>query len=282
MGARRAIAIFSVKGGVGKSTISAGLCYALRDKGYKDKVGYQEVDISGTSGHRAFGVNPPRLGLDTKNQKLLPPLVDGIRMFPLASKFTESACVGWRSSDRELQLSSGDKVIDKGRTGFIEEILTRAVDWGDVEWLVLDLPPSTSDETFAFFKCLPDLYGVVLISQPSEISVVGLRKTIDFLKTNQKSILGLVENMAVCLCPQCGAEFYPFVSAGVDLKKLAREEGIPFLVSIPQVSDMSQLKPYFDELAEKVIKAEGKVLKQDVLSMGARLERGIIKKGLGL
>lgn len=274
------IAVFSVKGGCGKSTVSAGLCYALRDRGCK--VGYQEVDTSGTSGHRAFGINPPRLGLDTRNQKLLPPLVDGIRMFPLASKFTESACIGWRSSDRELQLSSGDKVIDKGRTGFIEEILTRAVDWGSLDYLVLDLPPSTSDETFSFFNCLPDLLGVILISQPSEISVVGLRKTIDFLKREEKPILGLVENMALCLCPQCGTEFYPFVSRGVDLKKLARQEGIAFLVSIPQVDTMDKLKPYFDELADKVIGAEGKVLKQDVLSIGARLERAVIKKGFGL
>lgn len=275
----REIAVQSVKGGVGKSTISAGLCYALRDKG--SKVGYLEVDISGTSGHRAFGVDPPRLGLDTKNQKLIPPLVDGIRMFPLASKFTEAACVGWRSSDRELQVG-GDKVIDKGRTGFIEEILTRAVDWGDTEWLVLDLPPSTSDETFAFFKCLPELYGVILVSQPSEIATVGLRKTIDFLKTNQKPILGLVENMGEVLCPYCSEKFYSFTSERIDLVSLAKREGIPFLVSIPQVSDMSQLKPYFDELADKVIKAEGKVLKQDVLTMGARLERTIIKKGLGI
>ncbi|GAJ00023.1 unnamed protein product, partial [marine sediment metagenome] len=73
------IAVFSVKGGCGKSTVSAGLCYALRDRLGWDKVGYLEVDISGTSGHRAFGLNPPRLGLDTKKQKLIPPLVDGIR-----------------------------------------------------------------------------------------------------------------------------------------------------------------------------------------------------------
>ena len=274
------IAVFSVKGGCGKSTVSAGLCCALRDRGYK--VGYQEVDTSGTSGHRAFGVNPPRLGLDTKNQKIIPPLVDGIRMFPLASKFTESACIGWRSSDRELQLSSGDKVIDRGRTGFIEEILTRAVDWGNLEWLVLDLPPSTSDETFSFFNCLPDLFGVILISQPSEISVVGLRKTIDFLKREERPILGLVENMALCLCPQCGKEFYPFVSGGVDLKKLAGDQGIPFLASIPQADNMDRLKPYFDELADKVVKAKARVMKQDVLSIGAKLERAVIKKGLGL
>ncbi|GAI96514.1 unnamed protein product, partial [marine sediment metagenome] len=129
---------------------------------------------------------------------------------------------------------------------------------------------------------LPELYGVILVSQPSEIATVGLRKTVDFLKSNRNPILGLVENMAMCLCPQCGATFYPFTSPRVDLRTLAREDGIPFLLSFPQVSEMSQLKPYFDELAEKVIKAEGKVLKQDVLTMGARLERTIIKKGLRL
>jgi len=273
------VAIFSVKGGVGKSTVSAGLCYALRDKGYK--VGYLEVDISGTSGHRAFGIDPPRLGLDTKNQKLIPPIVSGIRMFPLASKFTESACVGWRSSDRELQVG-GEQVIDKGRTGFIEELLTRAIDWEDTEWLVLDLPPSTSDETFAFFDCLPELCGVILISQPSAIAVVGLRKTIDFLKGNQKPILGLVENMGKVLCPYCSQEFYSLASQRIDLVSFAKREGIPFLVSIPQVSDMSQLKPYFDELADKAIRTEGKVLKQNPLSAKARLERALIKKGLGL
>lgn len=275
------IAIQSVKGGVGKSTVSAGLCYALRDRLGWDKVGYLEVDLSGTSGHRAFGISPPRLGLDTRNQKLIPPLVDGIRMFPLASKFTESACVGWRSADRELKVG-GDKVIDKGRTGFIKELLTGAIDWGNIEWLVHDLPPSTSDETFAFFKCLPDLLGVILISQPSEISVVGLAKTIDFLKGEGKPILGLVENMAFGHCPHCGYEFYPFVSRGVDLKKLVKQEGIPFLVSIPQVDDMNKLKPYFNELADKVITSKGKVLKQDVFSVGAKLERGVIKKGMGL
>ena len=276
------VAVFSVKGGCGKSTVSAGLCYALRDSGYRDKVGYLEVDISGTSGHRAFGIKPPKLELDTKNQKIIPPLVNGIRMFPLASKFTEAACIGWKRSDRELTLSSGDKITDKGRTGFIEELLTRAVDWRNTEWLVLDLPPSTTDETFTFFRCLPQLFGVILVSQPSEISVVGLAKTIDFLRREERPILGLVENMATCLCPYCGQQFYPFVSGGVDLKKLAEEEGIPLLVSIPQVDDMEKLAPYFAELANRVITGRGKVLKQDIFSMGARLERAMIKKGLGL
>jgi ATP-binding protein involved in chromosome partitioning len=276
------IATFSVKGGVGKSTVSAGLCRALTKIGYYDKVGYMETDISGTSGHRAFGMDAPRMQMDTLNEKLVPPLVNGIRMFPLASKFTESACVGWQSTDRELLLSDGDKVTDKGRTEFIKALLTKVVDWRETEWLVLDLPPSTSEETFTFFDCIPDLYGVILVSQPSEIACVGLLKTIDFLKNKEKPILGLVENMAMCLCPHCNKEFYPFTSKGVDLKKLAKDEEIPFLISIPQVDDMAKLDQYFITLARQVTAGPGKVVGQYIFSRRAKWKRGVIKTAMDL
>ena len=265
------VAVFAVKGGVGKSTVSAGLCRGLKERGLK--VGYLEIDISGTSGHRAFGIEPPRLLLDTENEKIIPPVIDGIRMFPLASKFTESACVGWQSNDKTLRLSNGETAVDKGRTGFIKDILTRVVDWRDTEWLILDLPPSTSDETFTFFECIPDLHGVVLVSQPSEIACVGLLKTLDFLRTTERPVLGIVENMASCLCPRCGATFYSFTSKGVDLRKIAKEQDVPFLISLPQVDDMGKLQPYFYELAGKVMSGSGRVIKQDVLSRVAKAKR---------
>jgi ATP-binding protein involved in chromosome partitioning len=276
------IAVFSVKGGVGKSTVSAGLCRGLVNLGFRDRVGYMEIDISGTSGHRAFGIDAPRLELDTMGEKLVPPLVNGIRMFPLASKFSENACVGWQSTDRELQLSDGDKVTDRGRTEFIKALLTKVVDWKDTEWLILDLPPSTSDETFVFFDCIPDLYGVILVSQPSEIACVGLLKTIDFLKNKEIPVLGLVENMAACLCPYCNKEFYPFTSKGVDLKKLARDQDIPYLISIPQVDSMDKIEPYFRKLAATVMAAPGKVVGQYVFSKRAKLKRGLISTAMNI
>jgi ATP-binding protein involved in chromosome partitioning len=276
------IATFSVKGGVGKSTTSAGLCQGLTRLGFKNRVGYMEIDISGTSGHRAFGIDPPRVLLDTEREKLIPPLVNGIRMFPLASKFSENACVGWQSVDKELILSDGNTVINKGRTEFLKAILTKVTDWQDTEWLVLDLPPSTSEETFAFFECVPDLYGVILVSQPSEIACVGLMKTIDFLKNNRKPILGLVENMAMCLCPYCEKEFYPFTSKGVDLKKLARDEDIPFLISLPQVDAMVKLDPYFDKLAKYVVEHPGKIIGQSMFSPGAKFKRKALKTALNM
>jgi len=275
------IAVFAVKGGVGKSTVSAGLCRGLTELGFYDHVGYLEIDISGTSGHRAFGMEAPRLGLDTESEKLIPPLINGIRMFPLASKFTESACVGWQSNDRVFKLSDGDEVNAKGRTDFIKAILTKVVDWKDTDWLVMDLPPSSNEETFTFFECIPDLYGVVLVSQPSEIACVGLLKTIDFLKNEQVPVLGIVENMAACLCPYCNKEFYPFTSKGVDLKKLAKDRDIPYLLSIPQVDSMEKLEPYFLSLAKMVVAGPGKVVDQYVFSKRAQLKRSVVKTTLG-
>jgi len=276
------VAVQSVKGGVGKSTVSAGLCYALRDGGYK--VGYLEVDISGTSGHRAFGIEPPRLGLNTETSQLVPPAVDGIRMFPLASKFTEDACVGWRESDSVIALSDGSEAKDPGRRGFIQEILTRGVDWGDTEYLILDLPPSSGQDVMSFYDYITDLFGVLLVSQPSEIAVVGLLKTLDFLKGKEKPIIGLVENMGSCLCPHCNRYFYPFASKGVDLRRLAKDEGVPFIISLPQVDAMERLKPYFDNLAAYVISSKPRVFRQSFLGGGQRAIRNFEKlfvKGVG-
>jgi len=272
----------SVKGGVGKSTVSAGLCFALRDRGYK--VGYLEVDISGTSGHRAFGIEAPRLGLNTETSQLVPPVIDGIRMFPLASKFTEDACVGWRESDSVIALSDGSVYKDPGRRGFIQEILTCGVDWGDTEYLILDLPPSSGQDVMSFYDYIPNLFGVLIISQPSEIAVVGLMKTLDFLKGQEKPIIGLVENMGRCLCPHCNRYFYPFTSKGVNLQRLAKDEGIPFIVSIPQVDAMERLGPYFDELAQYVINCQPRVHCQSVLGGGQKAIRDFEKffiRGIG-
>jgi len=273
----RKIAIWRVKGGCGKSTVCAGLCYSLRDKGFK--VGYLEIDLSGTSGHRAFGIDPPRLNLDTREGKLIPPVVEGIKMFPLASHFSEEACVAWRMGQTEIDLGDQRELVP-GKVDFIKSILTDAVDWGDLHWLILDLPPSSDDSTFTFFEVLTDLYGVILVTQPSRISVVGMTKTLDFLKVNGKPILGLVENMAFALCPHCGGEFYPFTSERAEIDKLAKKEGLPVLGSIPQAQDMGQLKSYFDELASRLVKTRPRVLRHKVFSKRVRARGKRVEVGL--
>jgi hypothetical protein len=109
-----------------------------------------------------------------------------------------------------------------------------------------------------------------------------LLKTIDFLKNEQVPVLGIVENMASCLCPFCNNEFYPFTSKGVDLKKLAKDKDIPYLISIPQVDSMERLEPYFLSLAKMVVAGPGKVVDQYVFSKRAGLKRSVVKTTLDI
>jgi len=271
----RKIALWATKGGVGKTTLTASLARALRDLGFK--VGAMDLDITSTGLHKAFSLpGDLRLGLDTSAEKMLPIEKDGVKLFCLAWKLTEDVCVGWREEGKKMEVL-GEKKWFPGRKDFLEEVLTKTVEWGDLDFLLYDLPPSSGTDTWVFFDQAPDLYGIIAISQPSAISVVGLKKTIDFIKREQRPILGLVENMASFICPECGKETYPFTSDRIDLKEFARKAKIPFLCSIPQCPDMERLEPHFRRLAEEVLNAEPKVLRQDVFSMKDRLERGIIK-----
>ena len=266
------VAIFSIKGGVGKSTVSAGFCRALRDRDYK--VGYCEIDISGTSGHRAFGLaTPPPLQVDTATSKIVPPLVEGIKMLPLASKFSEDACVTWRVDGREIQIPDGSTIVDRGRIGIIQDLLTGGVDWGDLDWLVYDLPPSSSEESFSFFELISELFGVIIVSHPTSLSTVGAKKTIDMLKTVQQPVIGLVENMSYFLCPNCGTSVYPFLDAKSNMVALCHQYRIPLLVSIPQSNDPAQLKVYFDTLVTRVLTVKPRILKQEIFTKSNRFKR---------
>ena len=274
------IAIWATKGGVGKSTVTAGLAHGLRDLNFK--VGAMDLDITSTGLHRAFNLLPDlRLPLDTAAERILPLEIDGVKLFCLAWKLTEDACVGWREEGREATVLGEQRHIP-GRRDFLTEILTRTVEWGELDFLLYDLPPSSGVETWVFFDSTPDLHGVIVVSQPSEISIVGLKKTIDFLKREERPILGLVENMAFYLCPHCGQESYPFSSRGKDLKHFAKHQGVPFLGSLPQSANTELLKPYFAQLAETVKGATPRVLKSDIRSLRRRVERGVIKGVLRL
>lgn len=269
------IALWSCKGGTGKSTVTAGLAKALADKGLK--VGAMDLDVTSTGLHKAFFLpGNLRVGLSTGAEKMLPLSIEGIKLFCLAWKFTEDACVGWREEGIE-EIVAGERKRFPGRKDFLEEVLTKTIDWGnDLDFLLYDLPPSSGTDIFVFFDKTPDLYGVILVSQPSEISVVGLRKTIDFLKREEKPILGLVSNQDGFL-NRHGETEWQFLSPRVDLKKLAKEGKIQFLVSIPQCGNMEKVKPYFGRLAEEVLSSKPKVLRKEVFSLKGKLEREIIK-----
>ncbi len=127
---------------------------------------------------------------------------------------------------------------------------------------------------FSFFEQVEDLFGVVVVSQPTRISTIGLQRTIDLLRVKQIPIIGLVANQDGFL-NRLGEIEYQFLSPRVDLEEIARKGKIPFLVSIPQTGKGNKLNPYFSELAEKVITSKPVVLKD--VTLAKKLKRKIVK-----
>lgn len=301
------IAVVALKGGVGKSSVVAGLGLALVDK--KFKVGLLDIDITGSNLFSALGLqHSPKWNLDTANEKVVVPEVNGYWLLSIASHTGEEYAVLWEGShERELS-DIRDKIQEMARTAFsprwmdpknMEEVLkliSREIDdilasskwrfvsellseeivtWPEpLDFMIADLPPSTSNEMFSFFEQVKDLFGSIIVSQPTKISTIGLLRTVDLLRQKQIPIIGLVANQDGFL-NRHGEIEYQFLSPRVDLKDVARKAGIPFLASIPQTGDGDRLKPYFSELAERVISSSPVVLKE--ITLGRKLKRRVVK-----
>lgn len=298
------IAVVALKGGVGKSSVVAGLGLALAIK--KFKVGFLDIDITGSNLFSALGLgHSPKWLLDTLNKKVIVPEVNGYWLLSIASYAGEEYAVLWEGShyvelgearDKIVmvidQLVSEPRKIDEVLTQIsrdIDDILAsskwrvvsellsdKIVTWPEpLDFMIADLPPSISNEMFSFFdQVKDDLLGVIIVSQPAQISTIGLLRTIDLLRVKQIPIIGLVANQDGFL-NRYGEIEYQFLSPRVELKDVAKKADIPFLISIPQTGDSDKLKPYFSELAEKVINAKPVVLKE--VTLGRRLKRRLVK-----
>lgn len=133
---------------------------------------------------------------------------------------------------------------------------------------------NTSEEMLSFLNQVKDLFGVIIVSQPTQISTIGLQRTIDLLRVRQIPIIGLVSNQDGFL-NRHGEIEYQFLSPRVDLEAVAQKSGVPFLISIPQTGDHKRIKPYFSELAKKVLEAKPVILKEVTLTR--RLKRKILQ-----
>ena len=274
------IAVTALKGGVGKSSVVAGLGLALVSKSYK--VGFIDLDVTGSNLYSALGLrHSPKFGLDSVNERIIVPEVDGYWLLSIASYTGEDYAVLWESEQhKELsqirdELGTADlkslkrqidDILASSKWRFVRELLSPdIVTWPEpLDFLIADLPPSTSHEMFSFFDQVKDLFGVFIVSQPSVISNTGLQRTIDLLRVQQIPIIGLVGNQDGFLCKHGEIE-YQFLSPRVDLKKIAEKAGIPFLASIPQTGDARKLEPYFQGLADRIISSKPVVLKDVTL-----------------
>jgi len=206
------IAVISGKGGVGKSTITVNLAAAFALLG--NRVGILDADIHGPS-------VPKLLGLTGQRLKVGPP-----GAFPVAG------FLGIKVVSIDFFLQEGLPTIWRGplKMTAIRQFLSDIV-WGELDILFIDLPPGTGDEPLSIAQLLPEIDGVIIVTMPSELSRVVVKKAITFAQRLGMPIIGVVENMSGFICPTCGAKIDIFQSGGG--KKLAEEAGVTFLGSIP-------------------------------------------------
>ncbi|MCK4905126.1 Mrp/NBP35 family ATP-binding protein [bacterium] len=210
--------ILSGKGGVGKSTVAVNLAWTLSQKGMK--VGLLDVDIHGPS-------VPKMLGLEGKH---LAGSGDGIEPIALGSNLKVISIA--------FLLSSSDApVIWRGplKMTAIRQFLSD-VNWGELDYLIVDAPPGTGDEPLSVCQLIKDITGAIVVTTPQEISLLDVKKSIGFIKQLNVPLTGIIENMSGFVCPHCGKSTDIFKVGGG--KRIADELNIPFLGSIPLEADI--------------------------------------------
>ena len=250
------IVVSAGKGGVGKSTISANISVSLSKLG--KKVGLLDADIYGPSIPKMFGENSkPKV---SDNKKILPFNKFGIKFMSIGNLIPEDKPVIWR----------GAMVV-----GALNQLL-KDIEWGEIDFLIIDLPPGTGDVQLSLCQTLP-LSGALVVSTPQEISLIDVRRAINMFKKVNVRIIGMIQNMSYLVGNNKNEKTFIFGKDGA--KDEAKKQGINFLGDIPinpKISqssdngkpiseDKSQLESkIFLEISEKILNKVIKNLNKDV------------------
>ncbi len=216
-GIRHVIAVGSGKGGVGKSTVSVNLAVALAATGAS--VGLLDADILGPSIPGMLGLPGGTPPPSTPAGKAVPPAAHGVRVMSM----------GFLTGDDAPAVLRGPLV-----SKYLQMFLG-AVEWGPLDYLVLDLPPGTGDTQLTLAQSVP-LSGAVIVTTPQDVSLRIARRGLRMFEKVQVPILGIIENMSSFCCPHCGKETDVFRRGGGE--RLSRELGVPFLGAIPLSADV--------------------------------------------
>jgi ATP-binding protein involved in chromosome partitioning len=210
-GVRNIIAVASGKGGVGKSTVAVNLALGLARLGLK--VGLLDADIYGPSLPRLLGIRHK-------------PESDGKKIKPIEKFGIKTMSIGFLVKEDEAMIWRGP-MVQSALTQMLGDVL-----WGPLDVLVLDMPPGTGDAQLTIAQRAP-LKGAVIVSTPQDIALIDAKKGIAMFKKTAVPILGLVENMSVFVCPDCGHAHHIFGHGGA--REMAAKMGVPFLGEIALV-----------------------------------------------
>ncbi|OYT54646.1 MAG: ATP-binding protein [Candidatus Altiarchaeales archaeon ex4484_2] len=215
-GINKKIMVMSGKGGVGKTTFAVNLSFALQMNGLK--TGILDADLHGPNVPKMLGLDD--VTLETKDDNIVPAKIP----------------VGL---DRQLKVMSiaflirrDDPVIWRGplKINALQQFLGK-VEWGELDYLVIDLPPGTGDEPLSIAQLIPDIHGSVIVTTPQDVALADSRRSVNFSKKLGIKVLGIVENMSGFVCPKCGEKTDLFKMGGGE--KAAKDLGVPFLGRIP-------------------------------------------------
>ncbi|MCF6305606.1 MAG: Mrp/NBP35 family ATP-binding protein [Rhodobacteraceae bacterium] len=209
-GVKKIIAIASGKGGVGKSTVSSNLAVALAAEG--KRVGLLDADVYGPSQPRMMGVSGKPASPDGK--MILPLHNHGVTMMSIGLMVKEDEAVIWR----------GPMLI-----GALQQLLNQ-VQWGELDVLIVDLPPGTGDVQLTLAQ-KAEIDGAIIVSTPQDVALLDARKALDMFRKTGTKVLGMIENMSTHICTECGHEEHIFGHGG--MRNEAKRFDFPFLGEVP-------------------------------------------------
>ncbi len=214
-GVGNTIAIASGKGGVGKSTVAANIAVSLAREG--SRVGYLDADIYGPSAPLMFGLDgkrPDMYETAEGERKLIPLTAHGVKVMSIGFLMEADQAVIWRGPMA---------------AGAMRQFMTD-VDWGDLDYLIFDMPPGTGDIQLTLSQTLP-LTGSVIVTTPQELALADARKGLAMFRKVQVPVLGIIENMSYFIAPDTGVEYDIFARGGGE--KAAADLDVPFLGALP-------------------------------------------------
>ena len=241
------IVVGSGKGGVGKSTVTVNLAVALQSRGFK--VGILDADITGPNIPKLLGIEDQKLMAGPVG--LEPADAAGIKVVSMALLLTsKDSAVVWRGPMKMSALKQ-----------FVSD-----VNWGDLDFLLVDLPPGTSDEPISAAQLITGLDGAIIVTTPQEVALLDSRKALNMFLMMDVPMLGIVENMSGLICPHCGGRIEVFKTGGGE--RAAKELDVPFLGAIPLDAEIGRLGDLgqaftgkdtpaakaFDEIVESILK----------------------------